>query len=226
MTNIYNRLLQLSENKGFKSVNEFAIKGLNYTSSEKLNRLKKENAKPSFDILEDISNKFEDVNLNWFITGEGKMLKIYEQNDEKTQVNEQSTEYVTGKSLPLIPVSAMAGFGTIDQTILERDCERFVVPNFKTADFVITVSGNSMQPKYNSGDVVACKKLNINDVFFQWGKVYVLDTDQGALLKRIRKGKDDDHILVVSDNPEYDPFDLHKSKLNAIAIVTGVIRLV
>lgn len=169
---------------------------------------------------------FTEVNAEWLLTGKGEMLKGYKQQNEEKHVNEQSTEYVTGKSLPHIPVSAMAGFGTIDQTILERDCERFVVPNFKTADFVITVSGNSMQPKYNSGDVVACKKLNINDVFFQWGKVYVLDTDQGALLKRIRKGKDDDHILVVSDNPEYDPFDLHKSKLNAIAIVTGVIRLV
>lgn len=169
---------------------------------------------------------FTEVNAEWLLTGKGEMLKGYKQQNEEKHVNEQSTEYVTGKSLPHIPVSAMAGFGTIDQTILERDCERFVVPNFKTADFVITVSGNSMQPKYNSGDVVACKKLNINDVFFQWGKVYVLDTDQGALLKRIRKGKDDDHILVVSDNLEYDPFDLHKSKLNAIAIVTGVIRLV
>lgn len=169
---------------------------------------------------------YTDVNAEWLLTGKGEMLKGYSAKNEHLVSEEPKEEYITGKSIPHIPVNAMAGFGTIEQQILERECERYVVPDFKTADFVITVIGNSMQPKYNSGDVVACKKLSLTDLFFQWGKVYVLDTEQGPLLKRIKKGKDDDHILVVSDNPEYDPFELHRSKLNAIALVTGVIRLV
>ncbi|WP_417350298.1 S24 family peptidase [Flavobacterium alkalisoli] len=223
MSSTLQRIKQYIDYKGL-TIQKFE-KSIGFSNGAFAIQLKKDKSIGS-DKLENILTVYPELNSDWVLTGKGYMIKEFKQNDEKTQVTELSTEYVTGKSLPLIPVSAMAGFGTIDQTILERDCERFVVPNFKTADFVITVSGNSMQPKYNSGDVVACKKLNINDVFFQWGKVYVLDTDQGALLKRIRKGKDDDHILVVSDNPEYDPFDLHKSKLNAIAIVTGVIRLV
>lgn len=81
-----------------------------------------------------------------------------------------------------------------------------------------------MYPKYNSGDLVACKKLFINDIFFQWNKVYVLDTEQGALIKRIKKGADNEHITLVSDNPSYDPFELHLSKVYAIALVVGVVR--
>lgn len=73
MSEFYKRLSQLSENKGFNSINKFALDGLNYASSEKLNRLKKENTSPSFEIIIDISNKFEDVNLNWLITGKGEM---------------------------------------------------------------------------------------------------------------------------------------------------------
>ncbi|MGL4908417.1 MAG: S24 family peptidase, partial [Bacteroidales bacterium] len=104
------------------------------------------------------------------------------------------------------------------------ECEKFIVPTFKGAEFLIPIKGSSMQPKYNSGDIVACKKLPI-DTFFQWNKVYVLDTEQGALIKRISKGCDDEHLLIVSDNPKYEPFQLHRSKIHALAVVMGVIRL-
>ena len=83
MNNFYNRLSQLSEIKGFKSINKFALDGLNYLSSEKLNRLKKENTNPSVEILIDISNKFEDVNIEWLLTGRGEMLRsVAEKNIE------------------------------------------------------------------------------------------------------------------------------------------------
>lgn len=129
--------------------------------------------------------------------------------------------------VPLLPIEAMAGFGTEAIHVMDYDTERDVVPKFTElkVDFMIRAKGSSMYPKYNSGDLVACKKLSLQDVFFQWNKVYVLDTEQGALIKRIKKGSDSEHILIVSDNPSYDPFKLHLSKVNAIAIVLGVIRL-
>ena len=129
------------------------------------------------------------------------------------------------KSIPLIPIEAMAGFGGGEMQIMEYDSERFVIPTFKGADFLIQVKGSSMYPKYNSGDIVACKKLMRDDIFFQWNKVYVIDTEQGALIKRIDVGPDDDHVMIVSDNEKYKPFKLLKTKINAISIVLGVIRL-
>jgi phage repressor protein C with HTH and peptisase S24 domain len=81
-----------------------------------------------------------------------------------------------------------------------------------------------MYPKYSSGDIVACKSLSL-DTFFQWNKVYVVDTEQGVLIKRVRKGVDDDHILMFSENEKYEPFPLHRSEIRALAIVIGVIRL-
>lgn len=129
------------------------------------------------------------------------------------------------QGIPLIPIEAMAGYGTGEVQIIAFKSERFVVPAFKGADFLIQVKGSSMHPKYNSGDIVACKKLQLNDLFFQWNKVYVLDTEQGALIKRIDIASDDNHVIIVSDNEKYKPFPLHKSKINAISIVMGVIRL-
>jgi hypothetical protein len=91
-TTFFQRLLKLSEYKGFNSLNKFAIEGLNYSSSEKLNRLKKENTNPSVDILLDISNKFEDINLDWLITGNGEMLKNVPQETFNT-VQQPDEEY-------------------------------------------------------------------------------------------------------------------------------------
>ena len=130
-----------------------------------------------------------------------------------------------GEGIPLIPIDAMAGALTGEQTVLEYECERYVVPVFKGADFLIPVKGSSMYPKYSSGDIVACKRVPMSDLFFQWNKVYVIDTKQGALIKRIKPGSDKDHVLIVSDNEKYDPFELPYSAINAVALVIGVIRL-
>jgi phage repressor protein C with HTH and peptisase S24 domain len=127
--------------------------------------------------------------------------------------------------IPLIPVASAAGFGSGEFQVMEYECERYVVPLFKGAEFLIPVRGSSMYPKYSSGDVVACKRVPLNDIFFQWNKVYVLDTDQGPIIKRVKQGGDENHILIVSENEKYDPFELHKNKLHGVAIVIGVIRL-
>ena len=129
------------------------------------------------------------------------------------------------EGIPLIPVNAMAGALTSEQSVLEYECDRYVVPVFKGADFLIPVKGSSMYPKYSSGDIVACKRVPMTDIFFQWNKVYVLDTNQGALIKRIKKGSDAEHILIVSDNKDYEPFELPIRCINNVAIVIGVIRL-
>lgn len=81
-----------------------------------------------------------------------------------------------------------------------------------------------MQPRYYSGDMVACKMLSPTDLFFQWGKVYVLDTDQGALIKKVEQGTDDETITLVSENENYKPFQTPRRAVYHIAIVMGLIR--
>lgn len=156
-----------------------------------------------------------DVNADWLLTGNGAMIK--------TGVAIPAT--VPGEGIPLIPLEAMAGFGNGENAVMELESERFIVPTFKGADYLIPVKGSSMYPKYSSGDIVACKKLPLTDLFFQWNKVYVLDTAQGPLIKRVKKSAIDKHILLVSENKEYDPIDLPVKSIYAVGIVMGVIRL-
>lgn len=169
-----------------------------------------------------IKQVIPEIDFDWLLTGDGPML-----NSEKIadQTPLASPTDNPEEGIPLIPVSAMAGALSGEQTVLEYECERYVVPVFRGADFLIPVKGSSMYPKYSSGDIVACKRVNMSGLFFQWGKVYVIDTDQGGLIKRIKRGSDPDHILIVSDNEAYEPFELPLSSVHSVAIVLGVIRL-
>ena len=93
------------------------------------------------------------------------------------------------------------------------------------AEFIIRVSGSSMYPKYSNGDLLGCKKIE-NILFFQWGKIYVLDTSQGALVKRVYEHENDDFVMLVSDNKDvYPPFAIPKSDIRSLSIVVGVVRL-
>ena len=93
--------------------------------------------------IEKILLHYTDLSSEWLLTGRGRMLKT---ND--TPVAKATNQPNAG--IPLIPLSAMAGALTDETSILEYECERYVVPVFKGADFLIPVKGSSMYPKYSS----------------------------------------------------------------------------
>lgn len=163
------------------------------------------------------------INAEWLLTGRGDMIKSDNPTEHLPVAHRVPEGSVEG--IPLIPVEAMAGALTDERSVLEYECERYVVPLFEGADFLIPVKGSSMYPKYSSGDIVACQRVPMSDLFFQWNKVYVISTNQGALIKRIKPGSDKDHILIVSENEKYDPFELPLSAIYGVAVVIGAIHV-
>ena len=163
---------------------------------------------------------FPDLSVDWLITGEGPMLR----SDLPTA--HPSTD--PGVGIPLIPIEAVAGLPT-DDPVGTRfiDCAHYIIPEFANlnVEYMIRVSGSSMYPKYSNGDILACRRVH-DVLFFQWGKIYVIDSSQGALVKRVFQDEDPDRILLVSDNREnYPPFSIPKSDIRSLSIVVGVIRL-
>jgi len=129
--------------------------------------------------------------------------------------------------IPLIPIEAVAGYGEDTTGVKYEDCELYRVPEFieKGAEFLIRVSGSSMYPKYSNGDILACKRIR-DILFFQWGKIYVIDSSQGQLVKRVFECPSEDYILLVSDNNEkYPPFTIPKTDIRSLSIVLGVVRM-
>ena len=179
-----------------------------------------------------IINKYPELNSECILTGEGNMLKdesIHHQCEisstkENSKIGDDDS-FNQKVGVPLIPLYAMAGAFTGEIEVMNNECEYYSIPGLNNADYLIQVKGNSMYPTYNSGDIVACRRINIQDAFFQWNRVYILDTDQGPLMKRIKPGSDKEHITIVSDNLDFEPFELHLSQIYHIALVLGCIKL-
>ncbi len=174
--------------------------------------------------IENILSEIPDLNPRWLLTGDGSML-IDHAGDNVLACEKASSYEDNHEGIPLITLDAFAGMARGEIRVMDYECDRYIIPGCDDADFLIAVKGPSMSPKYASGDIVACRHVPLENIFFQWNKVYVLDTAQGALIKRVRKGPDDQHILLISDNEEYEPFELALDQINAVALVMGIVRL-
>lgn len=166
------------------------------------------------DVMNRISIQFPDLNTSWLLTGEGEMIK-------------SSCDGVSQKSSntrPRIPYDAAAG--TLTETVegvTEYQCEQVpIISVFPKYDFTIRIFGRSMEPEYFAGDEVACLRVN-EKRFLQWGRVHVLDTTQGVVIKRIYDNGD--CIVCKSFNPEFPDFSIPKEDIRSYNLVVGSIRL-
>ena len=189
----------------------------------------------SDELIELILEKYPRFNKVWLMTGEGEMLQhtslyaMYQEAEEERLRRDTAGNTTPGcVRLPLVTQTAVAGFGNADFAIKEGDVkDYYIVPKFRyhQVDFMIEISGSSMYPKYNSGDVVACTILR-DGAFIQWNKCHIVATrEQGILCKRLMPGSTDDTLKMVSDNENYPPFEVPKEDITGIALVVGVIRL-
>lgn len=108
-------------------------------------------------------------------------------------------------TLPVIPTEAMAGtLGEFEDSVHAYECERMISP-IKGADYAIKVCGDSMSPEIPNGSQILVKKI-WEEEFIEWGKIFCLDTRNGAVIKRIYPTDNPDVVECRSVNPEYPPF--------------------
>lgn len=165
----------------------------------------------------------DDVDLMSEIIGLPKE-KVKSIKDNIDARREATIDWPEVETRPRIPYTAAAGSLTSAvEGITANQCEQIPRINiFPEYDFTIIIKGNSMEPKYEGGDEVACKRIDSTS-FIQWGKVHVLDTAQGILIKRTYE--DGEKIRCVSYNPEYPDFSIDKNEIYSMSLVVGLVRL-
>jgi SOS-response transcriptional repressor LexA len=171
------------------------------------------NSAPGYELIYDILSSDLGISPNWLILGKGPMLSV----------PRMETPPPVHHQLPLIPIDALS---KLDQPFCdsEKPEDLYTITEFNNSDFLIRVKGDSMAPKYNGGDLLACK--SVPEVYFQWGRVYVLcSKSQGIMVKRVLPSENEASIKCVSDNPKYPPFDMPKDDLLSVALVNGAITL-
>lgn len=126
--------------------------------------------------------------------------------------------------IPVLPTDARAGtLADFADAVEAYDCERMASP-IRGADYAMQITGDSMSPEYPSGSMIIIKKIN-EKAFIEWGKTYVLDTENGAVIKIIRKTDDPQVIECVSLNPAYQPFTMETKYINGWYRVLMVLSL-
>lgn len=163
---------------------------------------------PSVDKFQSIVSAFPDINPDWLLTGSGEMYAD----------RPSTTENKDAQLVPLLPVAAQGG--TLNDFVVSvkaSECEKIISP-IRGVDYAMTISGDSMSPEYPSGAHILIKKIN-EKAFIDWGRVYVLDTCNGTVIKQLFPSDNPDTLLCKSINPNYPPFEV------SYADIYGVYRV-
>ena len=125
-----------------------------------------------------------------------------DKEEEKQTPKAQDTPEET---VLVIPYEARGGtIGDFVDGVKEFDCEKIVSP-IKGADYAMEVTGDSMSPEFPSGSRVLIKKID-PEQFIPWGETFVLDTPNGAVIKKVRRASDPALVECVSINPAYQSY--------------------
>lgn len=176
-----------------------------------------------------ILSKFPEVNPLWLLTGKGDMFqdssvsKSKQSDSELPIIQNTKADELQNGAIPIIPIDAVAGLSDDSLRVMTDQIEEYLsIPDFR-ADFVIRVYGDSMYPYVSPGDFVACRRIRESS-FIQWNKIYVLDTSQGTLIKRVMEANEKTAYSLVSVNEKYPPFDVSRDEIRSMSIVVGIVR--
>ena len=195
----------------YKGLNDNKVTNSLGLSIGTLGKSRKENRDLSDRNIENILKFYTDLNRTWLLTGEGDMLDTSCNSIEDSQFSSSSDLHL----IPLLPVSAQGGsLNDFVVSIKESSCEKIISP-IKGADYAMSVSGESMAPEYPSGSQILIKRID-EKAFIDWGRVYVLDTCNGTVIKRLFPSETADKVLCKSINPEFPPFEVLLSDVYAV----------
>lgn len=166
--------------------------------------------------LMSIVENYPQYSGDWLLTGQGEMLKA----DKESQSEKAAVSYDPTVGAPYYDVDFFGGFSDIfnDQTIVPA-CN-VLVPGFEKATSWCNVTGHSMEPKINHGDIIALRECTLSDV--QYGEIYAVVLDTIRTIKILRKGSTPDSLLYVPINtPDYEEQEFPISRIIKIFEVIG-----
>ena len=212
--------------KGYAKT-KFEISNKLFITPTKLSEILSGRLRLTTEIVARLVQNYPQISLEWIMLGEGFMEKNSQIVNFSTMADANHYCIERDKTLPLLPMLAVGGWNGFDvEGVNFDDCDRMVVPYLVEAgaEFLIRVTGKSMQPTYGNGDILACRRVR-ESRNIKWGKVYVIDSEEGPMVKRLKKSDDENCILCCSDNSEYEPFTLLKSAIRSISLVVGSIQV-
>ncbi len=125
---------------------------------------------------------------------------------------------------PVYDIDVTAGTTPLSRMFTaERIVGYMKLPGLNPSLPIVRVSGNSMQPKLNSGCYISIRPIAL-DAPISWGSIYVVVLADYRLVKYVRRNADPALVTLHSANPDYDDIEVRRSDIEALYLVENVIN--
>lgn len=138
-----------------------------------------------------IVENYPRYSTGWLLTGAGSMLKDdlngIQTADEANSSTLPTTSMNPSIGTPYYDVDFIGGFDEVFNSQVNIPATNIVIRGFEKASLWCNVTGHSMEPKINHGDIIALRQCTLNDI--QYGEIYavVLDTIRTIKILRSRR---------------------------------------
>ena len=202
------KILTFLTERGIKKADFFKLAGIEPSNFKGKNMT----SQPGGEMIVKVLTLYPELSADWLLRDQGEMLKpnvpaVTAQGtdaaDGRPIANDKDTDNFRitqekGQGKPYYDVDFIGGFSEIfnDQTTVPS-CN-VVVPGFEKASLWCNVTGHSMEPKINHGDIIALRECTVNDI--QYGEIYAVVLDTIRTIKILRRGSTPDVLRYVPIN--------------------------
>ncbi len=202
------KILTFLTERGIKKADFFKLAGIEPSNFKGKNMT----SQPGGEMIVKVLTLYPELSADWLLRDQGEMLKpnvpaVTAQGtdaaDGRPITSDKDTDNFRitqekGQGKPYYDVDFIGGFSEIfnDQTTVPS-CN-VVVPGFEKASLWCNVTGHSMEPKINHGDIIALRECTTDDI--QYGEIYAVVLDTIRTIKILRRGSTPDVLRYVPIN--------------------------
>lgn len=173
-----------------------------------------------------IVENYPRYSTGWLLTGAGSMLKDdlngIQTADEANSSTLPTTSMNPSIGTPYYDVDFIGGFDEVFNSQVNIPATNIVIRGFEKASLWCNVTGHSMEPKINHGDIIALRQCTLNDI--QYGEIYAVVLDTIRTIKILRRSPDPSKLRFIPINTEdYDEQEFDKSRIMNVFEVIGSI---
>lgn len=201
---IKDKILTFLQEKGIKKADFFEEMGIQPSNFKGKNM----QSQPGGDMLVKILSIYPDLSADWLLRDKGEMLvpefEPTKENGENfmdpSEISspEPRISMEVGQGIPYYDVDFIGGFSEIFNSQTTVPACNIIVPGFEKATAWCNVTGHSMEPRINHGDIIALRQCTVQDI--QYGEIYAVVLDTIRTIKILRRGSTPDVLRYVPVN--------------------------
>ena len=222
ISTIKDRILTFLESEGIKKDDFYSTTGISDSNFKGKNL----SSQLGGDAIVKVLTSYPNLSADWLLVGAGSMLKDdlngIQTADEANPSTLPTTSMNPSVGTPYYDVDFIGGFDEVFNSQVNIPATNIVIRGFEKASLWCNVTGHSMEPKINHGDIIALHQCTLNDI--QYGEIYAVVLDTIRTIKILRRSPDPSKLRFIPINTEdYDEQEFDKSRIMNVFEVIGSI---